>query len=54
LRLVDPLIASQAIIAMLNSAFDLRKWASAMPRDRAVHLYASVLMHGALADPEKV
>ncbi|WP_448657578.1 TetR/AcrR family transcriptional regulator [Sphingomonas sp. CJ99] len=51
IRAVDPLIASQALMALLNAAFDMRKWASAMPRDRAVALYASTLMSGLFDDP---
>lgn len=45
-RAVDPLVASQALMAMQNAAFDMRKWASAMPRERAVALYASTLAFG--------
>lgn len=54
LRLVDPMLASQTIIAMLNAAYDLRKWASQMPRERAVYLYASVFAKGIFADPESI
>ena len=36
IRPVDPLIASQSLMALQNAAFDMRKWASAMPRERAV------------------
>lgn len=50
LRVVDPLVASQMIIAMLNAAFDLRKWASRQPRDRAIAIYASVIMDGMFDD----
>lgn len=46
IRPVDPLVASQALMALLNAAFDMRKWASAMPRERAVAFYASTLMAG--------
>lgn len=46
LRAVDPLVASQALMALQNAAFDMRKWASTMPRERAVALYASTLMFG--------
>lgn len=46
IRPVDPLIASQALMALQNAAFDMRKWASTMPRDRAVAFYASTLCFG--------
>ena len=51
MRLVDPMIASQTIIAMLNSAYDLRKWATQQDRDDAIRLYASPLVRGLFADP---
>ncbi|RPF70761.1 TetR/AcrR family transcriptional regulator [Aurantiacibacter spongiae] len=54
IRLVDPNIASQTITAMLNSAYDLRKWASGMERERAVRLYASCLTRGLFADPDEI
>lgn len=50
LRPVDPLIASQLIMATLNTAYDLRKWASALPRDQAIALYASTLADGLFND----
>jgi hypothetical protein len=46
IRLVDPMIASQMIIATLNSAFDLRKWASRLDRSEAIGLYASTVLGG--------
>lgn len=46
IRLVDPMIASQMIIAALNSAFDLRKWASRLDRSEAIGLYASTVLEG--------
>ena len=54
IRLVDPNIASQTITAMLNSAYDLRNWASLMDRDRAIRIYASCLVHGMFADVDTV
>ncbi len=45
-RAVDPLVASQALMAMQNAAFDMRKWAGTMPRERAVAFYASTLAFG--------
>jgi AcrR family transcriptional regulator len=50
IRAVDSLIASQAMMAFLNAAFDMRKWAWSMPSDRAVALYASTLMFGMFDD----
>nr|MDQ2879133.1 TetR/AcrR family transcriptional regulator [Pseudomonadota bacterium] len=41
IRAVDPLIAAQSLMALQNAAFDMRKWAGTMPRDRAVAFYAS-------------
>ena len=51
MRLVDPMIASQTIISLLNSAYDLRKWASQQDRAQAIRLYASPLVSGLFADP---
>ncbi len=50
LRAVDPLVASQTLMSLQNAAFDMRKWASTMPRDRAVACYASTLMFGLFDD----
>ena len=50
IRPVDPLVASQALMAMQNAAFDMRKWASTMPRDRAIAYYASTLAFGLFDD----
>ena len=50
LRPVDALIASQTLMALQNAAFDMRKWASTMPRERAVALYASTLLFGLFDD----
>ena len=50
MRAVDPLIASQAMMAFLNAAFDMRKWAWSMPRERAIRLYASTLLFGMFDD----
>ena len=54
IRLVDPNIASQTITAMLNSAYDLRGWASQMHRDDAIRIYASCLTRGLFADPADI
>lgn len=49
-RPVDPLVASQALMSLQNAAFDMRKWAGTMPRERAVAFYASTLMFGLFDD----
>ena len=49
-RAVDSLVAAQAMMGMLNAAFDMRKWAWSMERDRAIHHYASTLMFGMFDD----
>lgn len=46
IRPVDPMIASQVIMATLNAAYDLRHWAERLPRDKAVTFYASTLATG--------
>lgn len=50
IRAVDPLVAAQSLMALQNAAFDMRKWASTMPRDRAVAIYASTLASGLFDD----
>ncbi len=50
IRAIDPLVASQALMALQNAAFDMRKWAGTMPRDKAVALYASTLAYGLFDD----
>ncbi|MES1975427.1 MAG: TetR/AcrR family transcriptional regulator [Pseudomonadota bacterium] len=50
IRPVDALVAAQALMALQNAAFDMRKWASTMPRDKAVAFYASTLAFGLFDD----
>jgi AcrR family transcriptional regulator len=50
LRPVDALIAAQTLMALQNAAFDMRKWAGTMPRDRAIAMYASTLLFGLFDD----
>jgi AcrR family transcriptional regulator len=50
LRAVDALIAAQTLMALQNAAFDMRKWASTMPRERAIGMYASTLLFGLFDD----
>lgn len=50
IRPIDTLVASQALMALQNAAFDMRKWASTMPREQAVAVYASTVMFGLFDD----
>ncbi|WP_294237634.1 TetR/AcrR family transcriptional regulator [uncultured Sphingomonas sp.] len=50
MRAVDALIAAQALMAIQNAAFDMRKWASTMDRPRAIALYASTILYGMFDD----
>ena len=50
LRAVDALIASQTLMALQNAAFDMRRWAGTMPRQRAIATYASTLLFGLFDD----
>lgn len=45
-RPIDPLIASQAVMAALNAAVELRGWAAGLDRDEAIRAYASTLAFG--------
>ena len=49
-RPVDALIAAQTLMALQNAAFDMRKWASTMPRARAIAMYASTILFGLFDD----
>jgi len=51
IRPIDPLVASQLLVATLNAAFELRKWAGVQEPAEAVRLYASTLTHGLFRDP---
>jgi hypothetical protein len=37
-------------MALQNAAFDMRKWATTMPRPTAIALYASTLLFGLFDD----
>jgi AcrR family transcriptional regulator len=50
IRAVDALIAAQSLMALQNAAFDMRKWAGTMPRERAIAMYASTLFFGLFDD----
>ncbi|WP_116368772.1 TetR/AcrR family transcriptional regulator [Parahaliea mediterranea] len=45
-RAVDPLIASQVLMCMLNAAFELRDWAARQDMEDAVELYAATVCQG--------
>lgn len=49
-RPVDALIAAQALMALQNAAFDMRKWAGTMARPRAIAMYASTILFGLFDD----
>ena len=47
IRAIDPLIASQMMMAALNAAYELRRWANEQPdNETAIRLYASTLAFG--------
>ena len=50
IRPVDAMIVSQSLMALQNAAFDMRKWASTMDRERSVAMYASTLCFGMFDD----
>ena len=50
IRAIDPLVASQTMMALQNAAFDMRKWAGTMPREKAVAFYASTIVFGLFDD----
>lgn len=50
IRAVDPVITSQSIMSLQNAAFDMRKWATSMPRERAIAMYASTIVFGLFDD----
>ena len=53
IRAVDPLVASQCLMALQNAAFDMRNWAASMPRERAVAIYAATLAFGMFDGPSE-
>ncbi len=50
MRAVDPMVASQVVMGAINAAYDLRKWASGLERDRALACYGSTLARGLFVD----
>ncbi len=49
-RAVDPVVASQMLMAAINGAYELRGWAGRLERSKAVELYASTLFDGLFAE----
>ena len=55
IRAVDPLIASQMLMAALNSAYDIRRWAGEQANeDTAIRYYASTLAYGLYAPADRI
>lgn len=52
-RPIDPLVASQLAMVMLNAAWDLRGWARRRDIELATRLYAAPLLHGFFGPPAK-
>lgn len=50
-RAIDPLIASQAVMAALNAAVELRSWAGGLDRGEAIRAYGSTLAYGLFDRP---
>ncbi|WP_300541816.1 TetR/AcrR family transcriptional regulator [Maricaulis sp.] len=53
IKAIDPLIASQALMGALNSAYDLRNWIQRVPPEKAFAFYGSTLAYGLFADPPR-
>ena len=49
-RAVDPVVASQMLMAAINGAYELRGWAEKLGRSDAVEIYASTLFDGLFAE----
>ena len=54
IKAIDPLIASQALMGVLNSAYDLRDWIQMMPPQKAFTFYGSTIAFGLFADPARI
>ncbi|WP_420606987.1 TetR/AcrR family transcriptional regulator [Novosphingopyxis sp.] len=50
-RAIDPLVASQLAMVMLNAAWDLRGWAGRRDMALATRLYTAPLLHGFFGPP---
>ncbi|MBB5686588.1 TetR/AcrR family transcriptional regulator [Sphingobium boeckii] len=53
IRAIDPIIAAQSLMVMLNAAYELRTWSAGLDRSAAVSAYASTLAFG-LFDPPRI
>jgi len=51
IKMVDPMVASQMTMAMINAAYDMRHWAENIEEDTAIKLYASTISHGLFSNP---
>ena len=51
IRAVDPMIAGHTVMNMLDSAYELRKWAGGFEVDQAIFYYASTVAFGMFNDP---
>lgn len=52
IRPIDPLIAAQAIMATINTAYELREWARLMAPEKAIDFYASTMAYGLFDKPK--
>ena len=50
-RAIDPLVASQLAMVMLNAGWDLKNWASRRDLTLATRLYTAPLLHGFFGPP---
>ncbi|RJF80539.1 TetR/AcrR family transcriptional regulator [Oleomonas cavernae] len=48
---IDPLVASQSLMPLLNAAYELRHWAAPLGAPEAIRLYASTLFFGLFDRP---
>lgn len=51
IRPIDPMIASQVLMATINNAYELRHWATRLGQDKSLRYYSSVVTHGLFRDP---
>lgn len=50
IKAIDPLIAAQTVMATLNTAFEMRRWAADQSPDVAIETYASIITRGIIQD----
>ena len=46
IKAIDPLIAAQMIMATLNTAYEMRRWAEVQAPEQAIKTYASIITRG--------